>query len=199
MEVAVKLSEERLKEIEDQVKKAPLTSNVCPLSKLRAEYEETSNFLLGVQALEQNYHQIRMVRGDGNCYYRAFLYSLAEKLLQDKTESERVLNYVKKDSWENIKKAGYEEMTIEVFYDELVSLLERVASGTIDAAALHKEMNEENATSDYCTWYLRVVTATHLKQDPDRFLPFIEQPGLDMVQFCQRGPSASCYVVLATD
>jgi ubiquitin thioesterase protein OTUB1 len=47
-------------------------------------------------------------------------------------------------------------------------------------------MNEETATSDYCTWYLRVVTAMHLKQDPDRFLPFIDQPGFDIPQFCQR-------------
>jgi ubiquitin thioesterase protein OTUB1 len=68
----------------------------------------------------------------------------------------------------------------------LVDLLERLTTGVTDAAAFHKEMNEESATSDYCTWYLRVVTATHLKQDPDRFLPFIDQPSLDIQQFCQR-------------
>jgi ubiquitin thioesterase protein OTUB1 len=187
IEESVRLSEARMKEIEEEVQKAPLTSEIRPLSDLEAQYKDVS-FLAGLKALQEDYGQIRTVRGDGNCYYRAFLYSLAEMLFPEKSnkqEAQRILEFVKKTSWENVKTAGYEEMTIEVFFDELVSLLERVIAGSIDAAALHTEMNEENTTSDYCTWYLRVVTATHLKMDPDRFIPFLEQH-VDMAQFCQR-------------
>ena len=86
-------------------------------------------------------------------------------------------------------------MALEIFYDSVVELLERVIEGKIDMATFHKEMNEENSTSDYCAWYLRVVVATHLKQDPDRFLPFLldaqsadgaGEMVLDIAQFCQR-------------
>jgi ubiquitin thioesterase protein OTUB1 len=48
----------------------------------------------------------------------------------------------------------YEEMAIEIFYDSLVELLSQMSMHSItDADALHKELNEENATSDYCTWH----------------------------------------------
>lgn len=83
-------------------------------------------------------------------------------------------------------------MALEIFYDAIVELLERVVQEKIDMTTFHKEMNEENSTSDYCAWYLRVVVATHLKQDPDRFLPFVlnsQADGemvLDIAQFCAR-------------
>jgi ubiquitin thioesterase protein OTUB1 len=182
-------TEARMNEIETEIKNQPLTSDPRSISDLTAQYQTSANnFLAGIEDLEQDYVQIRIVRGDGNCYYRAFLYNLAEHMFENKQEGERILACVKKDSWDNVMKAGYDEMTIETFYDTLVDLLERLTSGATDAAAFHKEMNEESATSDYCTWYLRVVTATHLKQDPERFLPFIDgqQPGLDIQQFCQR-------------
>merc|ERR1712183_143172 len=41
------------------------------------------------------------------------------------------------------------------------------------AASVHQILNEENGTSDYCVWYLRAITATYLKKDPDRFVHFL--------------------------
>lgn len=188
---SVRLSEERMREIEEETKKSPLTSALKPLAELEQQYRENEgpqHFLSGVTALQKLYQNIRIVRGDGNCYYRAFLFALAEKLSSkdESQEGQRILTFLKDESWKNVKDVGYNEMTIEMFYDEAVSLIERVLSGSLDAEALAKEMNEENATSDFCTWYLRVVTATHLKMDAERFQPFIEQPGIDVAQFCQR-------------
>ncbi|GAX09655.1 ubiquitin thioesterase protein OTUB1 [Fistulifera solaris] len=182
-----RLSEERMKEIEDETKQSPLTSMLKPLTELEQQYRE-GPFLAGVAALQKLYGGIRMVRGDGNCYYRAFLFALAETLCQDTKhpEGQRILTFLKEVSWKHVKEVGYNEMTIEMFYEEAVSLIERVISGSVDAEALLKELNEENSTSDYCTWYLRVVTATHLKMDPQRFEPFIEQPGMYVAQFCRR-------------
>jgi ubiquitin thioesterase protein OTUB1 len=50
---------------------------------------------------------------------------------------------------------------------------------------LHTELTQENATSDYCTWYLRVLTATYLITDPNRFLPYLEEGFVDIAAFCQ--------------
>lgn len=167
-------TEARMKEIEAETKKQALTSERCPIASLDAQYVDSdANFIAGLKALQLDFVQMRTVRGDGNCYYRAFLYSLVENMMQNTSEGQRILDYFKTKSWKQVLAQGYDEMALEIFHDEIVDLLERVVEGKTDAAAFHAEMNVENATSDYCTWYLRVVTATHLKQDPDRFLPFL--------------------------
>ena len=86
---------------------------------------------------------------------------------------------------------GYSEMTIEIFYDSLVELLDKLP--TLSEQELYQELTEENATSDYCTWYLRALTATQLKADPDRFLPYVMGESssststfyADIASFCQ--------------
>ena len=216
-------NETALQEIEAAIaREQPLTSERLPLSSLESQYASSSSeaggsnksyFREGLRALQaQHYTHVRTVRGDGNCYFRAFLYALLEHIIllqhnnneattSNTTEAQRLLDYFQHQSWKDVLAAGYEEMALEVFYDAMVELLQSVVSppnnptttSMTDAAAkLHQELNAENSTSDYCTWYLRVVTATHLKKDPDRFLPFLlqqQQPGtefLDMNQFCAR-------------
>jgi ubiquitin thioesterase protein OTUB1 len=80
---------------------------------------------------------------------------------------------------------GYDEMAIDIFYDAIVEFLEGLLSKSMTVDALHNELTQENATSDYCTWYLRVLTATYLKSDPTRFLPYLEDGYMDIATFCQ--------------
>ena len=69
-----------------------------------------------------------------------------------------------------------------MFWEELVELLKHLP----DPQIFHTTLNEENATSDYCTWFLRVLTAAHLKSDPNRFAPFLEGDYYDISTFCSR-------------
>jgi ubiquitin thioesterase protein OTUB1 len=46
-------------------------------------------------------------------------------------------------------------------------------------------MFQEGGQADYLTWYMRVLTAGHLKSDPDRFLPFIDGAYFDIESFCK--------------
>jgi ubiquitin thioesterase protein OTUB1 len=69
-----------------------------------------------------------------------------------------------------------------MFWEELVNLLKHLPETQI----FHTTLNEENATSDYCTWFLRILTAAHLKSDPDRFVPFLEGDYCDIATFCSR-------------
>lgn len=68
--------------------KQPLTSDMYPISHLVDFYlteegtVEPNFFLQGACYLSHKYKTYRCVRGDGNCYYRAFLYALCEGLLQ---------------------------------------------------------------------------------------------------------------------
>jgi len=93
---------------------------------------------------------------------------------------------------------GYDEMAIEVFFESFVDFLE----GLTTHESMHKELIEENSTSDYCTWYLRVLTATFLKADPARFEPFLEEGYYDIATFCTQqiepmGKECSMVQVLA--
>lgn len=77
-------------------------------------------------------------------------------------------------------KHGYERFALEAFWEELVELLQ-----TLDETSFHSKLNEENATSDYATWYFRVLTAAHLKSEPDRWQGFL-QDYPDLTEFCAR-------------
>jgi hypothetical protein len=77
------------------------------------------------------------------------------------------------NSLDNVIQFGYERFALEVFYDELVELLQ-----DLDESTLHSTLNEENATSDYATWYFRILCAAHLKSDPYRFIHFLEDPDI---------------------
>ena len=199
--------EQMIKEIAEQVKQQQsLTSILLPISCLRQQYTDNLNFIHEINLLERSYRHIRTIRGDGNCYYRAFLYSLLETVMMmirqqendaknTDNEGQRLLHYITTKSWEDILQQKYDEVAIEIFHDEIADLFQNVivkriynennsgiSSNTTAAppiskdtstSSFHDTMNEENSVSDYCTWYLRLITATYMKQDPDRFVPFI--------------------------
>jgi ubiquitin thioesterase protein OTUB1 len=229
-----KLTLAQLAAIENEIKSSqPLTSQLLPISALLHQYSSDTNvtdehqqsagFIQAAQFLSTKYTSLRRVRGDGNCYYRAFLYSLCEHLLRNHNRNNgsslkefwRIKATVV-DSLKWVCQYGYDEMTIDMFYEELVELFDLIEEtsllsannnnnsssvnnddeANVDAAAaqhqLHIKLNEENSTSDYCTWYLRVLTAAQMKSNPDRFLPFLLADeihygnNMDIPSFCSR-------------
>ncbi|GKY96662.1 hypothetical protein MPSEU_000625800 [Mayamaea pseudoterrestris] len=174
----------RLAALEAQVKtEQPLTSQRLPLLSLQNNYvdESVKGFVNGLESLNETYDQVRTVRGDGNCFYRAFLYSLAEQLLptnDDSNEAAAAASNCRRDfikhpletNWHKILSLdGYTELTLEIFYDTMCDLIQSLST----PVALHDTLAQENASSDYCTWFLRLVTAAHLKLNAERFLPFV--------------------------
>ena len=169
-------TESQLGAIETEIRETqPLTSQKQELSVLRNTYVRGSNFDQSVEHLSQTYSTIRTVRGDGNCYYRAFLYSLCETT----GELGRVIKVIE-DSIGLAEQCGYERFTIESFWEEFLEFLKSLPKD------FHEQLNEENAVSDYATWYMRILTAVHLKSDPDRFIHFLDGEYFDLTTFCQR-------------
>jgi hypothetical protein len=85
-------TEAQVQAIETEIREnQPLCANRSDIATLKQLYERGSNFINAVDYLESCYAGIRSVRGDGNCYYRAFLYSLCEHLKKDPVERNRVL------------------------------------------------------------------------------------------------------------
>eukprot|EP00984_Skeletonema_dohrnii_P035025 scaffold34598_cov85-Skeletonema_dohrnii-CCMP3373.AAC.1 len=224
-----KLTQAQLTAIENEIKSSqPLTSQLLPISALLHQYsttaaneqQQSAGFIQSAQFLSTKYTSLRRVRGDGNCYYRAFLYSLCEHLLlrnsnNNETGGSKEFSRIKTTIVNSLKwvcQFGYEEMTIDMFHEELVDLFDFIdvsAADNNDKSAstaagatkdesnrnnaqqqLHSKLNEENSTSDYCTWYLRVLTAAQMKSNPDRFLPFLladeTNMMMDIPTFCSR-------------
>mmetsp|Transcript_1503 Transcript_1503/g.3187 ORF Transcript_1503/g.3187 Transcript_1503/m.3187 type:complete len:323 (+) Transcript_1503:69-1037(+) len=230
------LTQAQLAAIENEIKSTQsLTSPLLPIGALLQHYEnidggddgDTSSaqqqqqqiqqqhrgFIQSATFLSKKYTSLRKIRGDGNCYYRAFLYSLSEHILRrlvnnnDNNISQyaefRRLKDVVAKSLKWVCQYGYDEYTIDMFHEELVELfdfIEEVSkkptskedANTDDMLEnamqqLHSKLNEENATSDYCTWFMRVMTAAQMKSNPDEYLPFLmaENYG-DVPSFCAR-------------
>lgn len=175
-----KQTEAQLEAIESEIRETQsLTSEKLPTTALLTLFERDSNHAKGVEYLAKHYRDVRRVRGDGNCYYRALLYGMCEHLLVRREERERITALIQNSIDQLTTKHDYERYTIEAFWEEFVELLQTMTQDT-----LHAKLNEENSTSDYATWYCRVLTAAHLKADPDRFIHYLEYP--DVVEFCTR-------------
>ena len=85
-------TENQLNDISDEIKKEqPLTSSLQDITTLK-DYVPVG---AAEQYICETYSNWRRVRGDGNCYYRAFLYSLCEALTDpsNKNELERLQIY----------------------------------------------------------------------------------------------------------
>ena len=53
------------------------------------------HFVAQLEALSSTYGTMRVVRGDGSCFYRSLLYRLCELLVSNEAERVRLLGYVK--------------------------------------------------------------------------------------------------------
>lgn len=169
-------TESQLDAIEAEIRESqPLTSHKKDIATLRENYEKDSNFDKGVVHLAGSYKAIRTVRGDGNCYYRAFLYSLCETT----AELDRIIKVIE-DSIDQIEACGYERFTVESFWEELLDFLKSLPRD------FHEDLNAENSVSDYASWFMRILTAVHIKSDPDRFVHFLDGDYFDVPTFCQR-------------
>ena len=86
---------------------------------------DRAGFTQGIEYLADNYECVRRVRGDGNCFYRAFLFAYLETILRGyhtdssayfQQERVRMLSILT-ESKDLAVSQGYEEMVIETFYD----------------------------------------------------------------------------------
>lgn len=174
----------------------PMIGPNAPVKVLVSDYQdaEQKGFVAGIEFLDHNYSAMRKVRGDGNCFYRAFLFGYLENLLNAfnaendeelklaaTQEKERIIS-VAEASMAELTAVGYSEFTIETFYDEFVDLVKDIF--TLDNEAL-LTLFQEGGKSDYFTWFMRLLAAGYIKRDAERFLPFVEGLYFDIDSFCK--------------
>ena len=88
-------------------------------------------FVPGIHYLARKYQTMRKIRGDGNCFYRAFLFGYLDILVRQhesgdvelvaksEKERERIVS-IAQNSLMELVEVGYSEFTIETFHEVVV-------------------------------------------------------------------------------
>ena len=150
----------------------PLIGPLQSPSLLIPDYESnivnSPGFIPGLTYLTTKY-TMRKVRGDGNCFYRSFLFSYLENIIGDYnnsyedellkrravSEHTRMLQRIK-DCKEELISLGYSEIAFECFYDVTLELMEDLLSQSRDTLFLKFQ---EDGPSEYYVWFMRLLTA----------------------------------------
>ncbi|KAK3123953.1 hypothetical protein QOZ80_8AG0638460 [Eleusine coracana subsp. coracana] len=170
--------------------KLPFVGDKEPLSALAAEFQSGSPILQEkIKLLGDQYVALRRTRGDGNCFYRCFMFSYLEHILetQDKAEVDRIMKKIEQCK-KTLQSLGYIEFTFEDFFSIFIELLENVLQGhetSIGPEELLERTRDDNV-SDYAVMFFRFVTSGEIQRRAEFFEPFIS--GLTnstVAQFCK--------------
>lgn len=194
---------DQINKIKDDIKELqPLVAPAVPISSLRSSYSDGSafGFLDGITFLEERYNAIYMIRGDGNCFYRSFIFSYMEAILRNFLTYDRKkmdasieeLNHFKfklKASFNFLINNGQCKDIIELFYEEFYDLVSNLLELPSIEELINRFFLSQNNTpspSDSICCYLRILTSTELKVNQDIYTPFIfDSVYPTMEQYCQ--------------
>ncbi|KAL4491901.1 hypothetical protein ABPG72_006156 [Tetrahymena utriculariae] len=162
---------------------SPLIGDLQTLDALEKEFENNMAFLQKIFILKDTYPQVRRVRRDGSCFYRSYLFQIFEHIVSFKdTELQSKIIEIIKQSKEDLKKVGYEEMVLDDFYEPMIEKLELLTKPEFS----HNELMSifiEKYISDSLVMYLRFMTSGYLKMNAVLFENYIDN-GMTIEKFC---------------
>jgi len=160
----------------------PLISDREEFSRLEADYKNDEAYLSKVKLLKETYSDLRRVRPDGNCFFRAVGFALMEQLLKDKDG--KLTNFIEKirPVKEEMIKMGFPQFTMEDFYDTFMDTLESLKQGSSDLSTLLSTFNDEG-TSNYLIVFMRLLTSLNIKAQHEFYQNFLEG-GQTVEEFC---------------
>ncbi|XP_044749330.1 ubiquitin thioesterase otubain-like [Coccinella septempunctata] len=160
------------KEISETI---PLVGNLENILSLENEYSHDAVYQEKIRNLSLKYGNIRRTRPDGNCFFRAFSFAYIERLLDNKVEFDAFYKRAEK-SKDVLVELGFQQFTVEDFYDTYMEVLRRVREidNTDDAKAELLNLFNDQGYSDYMVVYLRLLTSGQLQKEKDFYSCFIE-------------------------
>ncbi|KAG5532768.1 hypothetical protein RHGRI_027163 [Rhododendron griersonianum] len=176
----------------EEAEKIPFVGDKArePLSSLAAEYQSGSPILLEkIKLLTEEFAAIRRTRGDGNCFFRSFMFSYLERILesQDQEEVHRITGNVE-NCRRTLQSLGYADFTFEDFFALFLEQLESVLQGNKESIS-HDELiqrSRDQSVSDYIVMFFRFVTSGEIRKRSEFFEPFIlGLTNATVEQFCK--------------
>ncbi|KAL8291502.1 hypothetical protein RQP46_002480 [Phenoliferia psychrophenolica] len=154
----------------------PLVGALEPIASLADEYEGAPTFLAKIAGLGQDgWTGVRRLRGDGDCFYRAFAFAYVERLLKESPAAAKTALDKVESLLPLLDQANYAKDIYDDFYDPLRVLLTSLSPTSTSrptAASLLTSFNDPE-TSNSIVVFLRLVTSAYLKANSDDFVPFL--------------------------
>ncbi|KAJ7004536.1 OVARIAN TUMOR DOMAIN-containing deubiquitinating enzyme 1 [Populus alba] len=177
-------------DVTQQQSSVPFVGDKEPLSALAAEYQSGSPILLQkIKVLGDKYVAIRRTRGDGNCFFRSFMFSYLEHILekQDRAEVDRIKANVE-ECRKTLQSLGYVDFTFEDFFALFLEQLDDVLQGN-ETSISHEELlnrSRDQSVSDYVVMFFRFVTSGEIRRRSEFFEPFVfGLTNTTVEQFCK--------------
>ncbi|XP_075504668.1 OVARIAN TUMOR DOMAIN-containing deubiquitinating enzyme 1 isoform X2 [Primulina tabacum] len=174
----------------DETVKIPFIGDKEPISSLAVEYQLGSPILLEkIKVLAAQYTAIRRTRGDGNCFFRSFMFAYLDYILesQDQAEVDRITANVEQCR-KTLLSLGHAEFTFEDFFALFLEQLESVVTRS-EAPVSHDELvqrSRDQSTSDYVVMFFRFITSGEIRKRSDFYEPFIHGlTNMSVEQFCK--------------
>eukprot|EP00890_Picochlorum_soloecismus_P003342 jgi/Picsp_1/4008/NSC_01520-R1_ubiquitin thioesterase otubain-like protein len=175
---------------DQQARNKPLVGDLEDIGALMEEYSRGSDvFKTKIADLSTGYAKIRRARGDGNCFFRSFIFSYIENMVlkNDYKERDRIME---KMVWlqTRLKSVGYEELVLEGPMELLLGLLGSIGN---ESEPLTLELLEKNMRSDdisnYIVFLMRIITSAEIKLNSEFFAPFIMGiTDMSVEEFCTK-------------
>lgn len=166
-----KLYEEQQQKIQKEIEKEPLISKKLPIFVIMQEFKTNNIFLYKILDLMQNQKKsfIRKTRKDGSCFYRGFLFQMAELLIEDKNNFSKFNIFSKMVEGEKMMlKAGFQKLVFEDFQDLLKNYFISIQNGLITKKELLASLNEKSFF-DYYIMYLRFLISAYIRNHESLF------------------------------
>ncbi|KAL2468868.1 Ubiquitin thioesterase otubain-like [Forsythia ovata] len=174
----------------EEAGKIPFVGDKEPLSSLAVEYKSGNAILLEkIKVLITQYAALRRTRGDGNCFFRSFMFAYLEHILesQDGAEVDRITVSVEQCR-KTLLSLGYAEFTFEDFFALFLEQLENVLQGS-EASISHDELvhrSRDQSISDYVVMFFRFVASGEIRKRSEFYEPFIQGlTNTSVEQFCK--------------
>ncbi|KAM7403028.1 hypothetical protein PAMA_003789 [Pampus argenteus] len=120
---------------------------------------------------------VRKVRGDGNCFYRAFCFAHLESVLHNARALQRFKDQIVQSS-KDLTSTGFDETSFQHHLNTVIDVVDQCQADDPEETLLR--LFNHQVTSDSVVQYLRLLTSAHLQNHADFFCNFVEAPNLQV-------------------
>ncbi|KAK2834864.1 hypothetical protein FQN49_006838 [Arthroderma sp. PD_2] len=166
----------------------PLVGLKQSSAALSQEYAQADSvYITKTSSLAQTHSHYRVMKGDGNCGWRAVAFGYFENLfaLRDQEKVSQELSRIKSFN-ELFDAVGQQEHLYEIFVDAteelLNSIAEQIGNNNEDGIFILNAFNDEYNSNAIIT-HFRLMTSAWMRLHPERYEAFLSIP-LD--QYCSR-------------
>ena len=178
----VKSNDELILDYENNLRKeleqTPLISENFSLSKLVDEYKSNEEYSKSVENISKKYKEIRKVRRDGNCFYRAFIYRLFEHIcMKNNKELFEKIKQKILDAKELTGRNGYDWVVVEDFYDLFLEEFNNCFNSlekNITVRDYLDNLFKDKDKGNYLIYFIRFCIAAFLKERKENYQMYIE-------------------------